>query len=68
MDEGRIINDYIVLVSRVAVKHLPQLEFLSELASTEGIKLSHDKQPIEFFYGLSFLEIYIPRTPDGTWI
>lgn len=32
MDEDRIINDYIVLVSRVAVKHLPQLEFLSELA------------------------------------
>lgn len=32
MDEGRIINDYNVLVSRVAVKQLPQLEFLSELA------------------------------------
>lgn len=67
MDEGRIINDYIVLVSRVAVKHLPQLEFLSELAQ-KVLNYHMIKQPIEFFYGLSFLEIYIPRTPDGTWI
>lgn len=31
VDEGRIINDYIVFVSRVVVKYLFQLEFLFEL-------------------------------------